>query len=137
MSDRELALGYEATQRMLDEYDPVKKTKSLRRLAPEAAYPQQILLVNKATGERIPWGRYKPIDLGRANEIKGRLGDLLHPKRGLNLGLPNDPWYEQTRQFLRETYGYLHGVWKRTRPSSPFEGLDHVEMVRSSEGDPN
>jgi len=125
-----------ATQRMVDEHDPVKKTKNLRRLSGEASHAQQIFLINKATGERVSCGQYKPLDLTKVKEIQGRLGDLLHPKRGLGLGLPNDPWYEQTRDFLVETHAYLYEASKANTPFFAFEGLDHIEMVRLENEEP-
>src|SRR5436189_270230 len=42
IADFELVMANEATQRMVDEPDPVKKTKNLRRLSPEASHAQQI-----------------------------------------------------------------------------------------------
>lgn len=80
MAQRELIFMDMATNRMLKEYDPVKKVKNLQRLAPEAAFAHEIYLVNKATGERFKWAEYKPLDKVRVAEIQGRLGDLLHPK---------------------------------------------------------
>jgi hypothetical protein len=137
MADFELVMANEATQRMIDEPDPVKKTKNLRRLSPEASHAQQIFLINKTTGERVAWGQYRPLDLTRVREIQGRLGDLLHPKRGLGLGLPSDPWYEQTRHFLLETHDYLCDASKANTPFFAFEGLAHIEMVRLDNEEPN
>lgn len=130
MADFELVMANEATQRMVNEPDPVKKTKNLRRLSREASYAQEIFLINKDTGERVSWGHYRPLDPLKVKEIQGRLGDLLHPKRGLGLGLPNDPWYEQTRHFLVEAHDYLCQASKANTPFFAFEGLDHIEMVR-------
>ena len=130
MADLEILIANESKQRMVDEYDPVKKTKNLRRLNPETSHAQQIFLINKATDQRIPWGQYKPLDLNKIKEIQGRLGDLLHPKQGLKLGLPDDLWYDQTRRFLIETHDYLCEAYKASIPFFAFEGLDHVEMVQ-------
>lgn len=137
MVDFEIVMANEATQRMVDEHDSAKKTKNLRRLSSEASHTQQIFLINKATGERVLWGRYKPLDLSKVKVIQGRLGDLLHPKRGLGLGLPSDPWYEQTKCFLVEAHDYLCETSKDNTPFFAFEGLEHIEMVPVKFEEPN
>ncbi|MBL8025259.1 MAG: hypothetical protein JNL74_02550 [Fibrobacteres bacterium] len=68
--------------------------------------------MNKKTGEEYPWGEYKPMDKAKVKEMQGRLGDLLHPKVGLALGVFNDPWYIETRQFLEKSVKYLEGFVK-------------------------
>jgi len=99
MAQWDLMLSAKATERALDDPDPVKKVKALRRIDQETAHEQKIFLVNQAKRIRLEWGRYKPLDQARTADIKGRLGDLLHPKDGLPLGIWNDPWYIRTRAF--------------------------------------
>ena len=57
--------------------------------------------------ERILFGIYKNIPESKIKRIEGRLGDLLHMKLGLNLGIVTDPWYTDTRLFLSESAHYL------------------------------
>jgi hypothetical protein len=103
---------------------------NLQRLAPDAAFTQEIWFVNKETGQRIKWAEYKPLDKARISAIQGRLGDLLHPKEGLLLGLPNDPWYRNTKAFLEDSLGYLSKVYKDNSPFFSYEGLAQFEMIR-------
>ena len=93
MVQRELLFAEKATKKMLKEYDPVKKRKNLTRLDENVDFPHKIYLVNQKTGEKFEWGKYRPMDKNKVSEIKGKLGDLLHPKEGLLLGISNDPWY--------------------------------------------
>lgn len=130
MAQRDLLFSEMASNRVLKEYDPVKKVSNLRRLAPDTAFTHEIYLLNQATGERIKWAEYKPLDKARVAAIQGRLGDLLHPKEGLMLGIPDDPWYVATRQFLDESLEYLDRVHKDNAPFFAYEGLDQFEMVR-------
>jgi hypothetical protein len=131
MVQREL-IWAEASARMLSEYDPTKKIANLHRLAPEAAFAQEIWFVNKITGQRIKWGEYKPLDQRMVKQLQGRLGDLLHPKDGLLLGVPADPWYVETRRFLDEALGYLQQVHQENRPFFSYNGVPYFEMVRAS-----
>jgi len=133
MAQWELILSVKATERSLDDPDPVKKVKALRRIDQETAHEQKIFMVNKTTGIRLEWGRYKPLDQARTANIKGRLGDLLHPKDGLPLGIWNDPWYTQTRVFLLETVDYLSGVEKDNTPFFSIKDLSNFEMERVEE----
>ena len=131
MAQRDLLLTELASERILKEYDPSKKLTNLYRIAPEAAYAQDIFLLNKKTGERLKWAEYRPLDRERVTSIKGRLGDLLHPKDGLKLGIPDDPWYKETTRFLNEVVEYLSMVYKDNSPFFAYEGLDNIEMVRA------
>jgi hypothetical protein len=131
MAQRELLFAESASKRLLKEYDPVKKVAGLQRLAPDAAFAHEIWFVNKTTGQRIKWAEYKPLDKARVAAIQGRLGDLLHPKEGLLLGVPNDPWYVETKRFLHEALEYLGDTYKDNSPFFSYEGLGQFEMVRS------
>lgn len=134
MVQKDLVLARMASNRMLDEYNPTKKLSHLQRLDPNSAYGHDIYMVNKITGERFKWGSYKPLDKARVSTIQGRLGDLLHPKDGLSLGIPDDPWYVNTKQFLAESLDYLESVYKNNTSYFAFEGLEHVEMVKVPNG---
>lgn len=135
MAQRELLFAEKATRTSLQEPDPMKKLKALRRLDPNAAYRHRFLLVMGSTGERYDMGEYRPLDLDRVGQIHGRLGDLLHPKVGLSLGISADPWYLQTRAFLAESIDYLAQVLTDNTPFFSYEGLESMEMVRCDEPD--
>lgn len=130
MIQRELILAEKASGKELKEYNPVKKVKALRPLDEDTEYPHQIFFVNRETGERYNWGQYKPLDEERVKQIQGKLGDLLHPKVGLRLGISNDPWYTETREFLSASIDYLSTVLVNNTPFFAFEGLDFIEMVK-------
>ena len=93
--------------------------------------PHEIYLVIRETGERIKWGEYKPLDKARVAELQGRLGNLLHPKRGLSRGISNDPWYTNTHAFLRESAEYLAERYEGNTPFFTLSGIDHIELVRA------
>jgi hypothetical protein len=130
MTYRELSMTEKVSNNERKEYSPVKHIKSLRRIDDNTQYPHKIFLINKSTGERIEWGKYKPLEQNQVKQIQGRLGDLLHPKQGLRLGISNDPWYIETRTFLTDSINYLEKVLKENTPFFAFEGLDHIEMIR-------
>lgn len=135
MAQREILFSSKISKRALDEPDPRKKASNLLRLNPATAHPHEIILVNRATGERTPFGQYKPMDRARIAEMQGRLGDLLHPKEGIPLGIPDHPWYQDTRKFLQTSTAYLETVFKDNTPFFAYEGLDHIEMIKVGENE--
>jgi len=130
MTQRELIFAEKATSRSLKEYSPVKKVKSLRRLDPDTEHPHKIIFIDDVKGIEFDWGNYKPLDLNKVTEIQGRLGDLLHPKDGLRLGISNDPYYQNTRKFLTEAVEYLSQVVKDNSPFFAFDGLENFQKIR-------
>ena len=130
MVHRELAFTERATERSLKEYDPVKKLRILHRIEEGTAHSHKIVFVNSETGARLDWAQYNPLDIDRVLEMQGRLGDLLHPKEGLRLGIRDDPWYIRTRAFLNEVEEYLRQVFEGNSPFFLFEGLDQFEVIR-------
>ena len=130
MAQRELIFAEAASNRMLRESDPVKQVANLHRMSPDAAYGHEVWFVNKETGKRFKWGEYKPLDKARVSTIQGRLGDLLHPKEGLLLGVPVDSWYLNAKAFLHESVEYLADVQKDNSPFFSYQGLAQFEMIR-------
>ena len=130
ITHRELEFAEMASTRMLKEYDPVKQVANLRRLAPSSAFPHAFYFVNPQTGVRVRLGEYRPLDKSRVSAIQGRLGDLLHPKEGLLLGVPGDRWYADTRRFLAETVCYLSSTLKDNSPFFSSHGIENFEVVR-------
>jgi len=129
IAQRELIFTEKVSNRYLDEYDPVKKVKALRRIDPQSAHPHRIFFVDNALGIRLDWGQYKPLDQQKAAHYKGRLGDLLHPKDGLRLGIWNDPWYSDTEAFLAEAIDYLSTVAKDNTPFFALQDLANFEVI--------
>ncbi len=129
MVDFELSVTSGATRRMLDEPDPVKQLRNQRRLEPRSAAPHRIVMVNKETDDRVDLGTYVPLDEKRISELNGRLGDLLHPKVGIPLGVPNHLWYTETQKFLKSTAQYLLDRYRASTPLVAYAGLDHIELV--------
>lgn len=133
MTQQELLLANKVSNNAIKEYSPTKKVKALRRLDVRTRHPHKIYFVNRKTGERFEWGQYKPMDELRVSHIQGKLGDLLHPKDGLSLGISNDPWYIQTRRFLLETYDYLSSLHQDNTPFFSFEGIENFEILKVDE----
>lgn len=126
----ELIMADSATNRMLDQYSASKKVASLRQLAPESAVPHDIEIRHATTGEWSKIGEYRPLDQKRASEAYGRLGDLLHAKDGLMLGIPDrEPWYRETYEFLELTADFLEEASRDNDQFFSYEGLDHIRMV--------
>jgi len=131
MTQLDLIFADQASNRMLAEPSPVKKLAHFHRLAPEAVSPYVFVLVSKATGDRVKMGEYKPLDKAKVFTIHGRLGDLLHPREGLMLGLWDDPWYSDSRRFLLESLNYLVSVNRDRSPFFAWNGVDGIEMEKT------
>jgi len=112
-------------------YEPVKHISALRSTEPDSSYEHNMFLYNKETGAKIDLGKYKPLDQDKVATITGKLGDILHPKVGLPLGVTNCKWYRDTRRFLWETHNYLKEVIKDRRQYLGERGFDQIwEMQR-------
>jgi hypothetical protein len=131
MAQRDLMFTEMASSRMLKDHDPSKRLANLHRIAPNAVFAHEIYMVDKKRGHRFKWGEYKPIDRLRVAEIQGRLGDLLHAKEGLHLGIRSDSWYANTKQFLHEAADYLQAVYEDNSGFFSVEGIDGFEIVRA------
>lgn len=118
------------SNKMLKEYDPVKKRKNISFLDSEADFPHNIFYRNKQTGERFLWGVYKPLNEEKVSSIKGRLGDLLHPKDGISLGVSDDVWYIDTRKFLIEAIEFLGNHLKNNEQYFTFKNIKDFEIEK-------
>jgi len=130
IAQRELIFSQNVTTRSLKEYQPNKKVKSLRRLDPNTEFPHKFLYVDETSGTQFYWGEYKPLDNNVVRELEGRLGNLLHSKDGIKLGIRDDPWYIETRKFLCESIEYLSKVIEDNTPFFGLEGLGNIHRVR-------
>jgi hypothetical protein len=130
MAHIDLIFSEDVSNRVLDEPSPVKKVANLRRMAPESEFPHDVMVLNRTNGEYVKMGEYRPLDKARVTEIQGRLGDLLHPRDDLSLGMPADPWYRETYEFLEASLDYLGAAYKDNTPFFAYEGLDHIRLER-------
>ena len=110
--------------------DPVRKKLIQEQIDPESDSDYIIYFTEPQTGNRILWGEYKNIPENRVKKIEGRLGNLLHMKLGLKLGVADDLWYHETRSFLESTTDYLK---ERTEGSCyyfSFKDLDGFQFEK-------
>lgn len=113
------------SKRVRDDHRPVNKIKALHRADARAKLRHRFWMV--VDGERFHAGEYHPFDLEKVKEITGRLGDLLHPKDGLPLGLKDSAYYRDTRRFLAETVDYLWPIAVRSKPYLMYIDMPHHE----------
>lgn len=118
------------SNKMLKEYDPVKKRNNISRIDPESDFSYKIFYRNPETNKKFLWGVYRPISKDDVNFIKGRLGDLLHPKDGIPLGISNDIWYVQTREFLLEALKILSEHIKNNEQYFAMKGVKNIEFEK-------
>ncbi|MDP2208638.1 MAG: hypothetical protein Q8K98_07670 [Bacteroidota bacterium] len=130
MIQHQLLLTDKISKRMLDEYNPVKKQNNILKLEPDSEFAHNIYFINKETNQKILWGAYKPFDSEKIKYIQGRLGDLLHPKDGIALGISNDKWYLDTREFLISSYKYLSDNLKDNYSFFLYKGIDNFELEK-------
>jgi len=131
MVDSQLQFSEEVSENTLKKYDPVKKKKAMTKIDLESDYEQEIYLTNRENGDKIKWGMYKPLELEEIRKIRDRLGDLLHPKVGLNLGIPNDPWYVETKLFLNKSLKYLKDNLIDNNYYFAYKNMDHFEFIKT------
>lgn len=130
MVQQQLLFTENASKRMLDEYNPVKKQNNILKLEPDSEYAHNIYFVNKETNEKILWSKYKPLNPEKIKYVQGRLGDLLHPKDGLSLGISNDKWYVDTREFLLSSHKYLSENLKDNYSFFAYKGISNFEFEK-------
>lgn len=115
----------------LKEYDPVKKFSVLKKLEDDIDFLHKVYVKIPETGELLLIGEYLPLESKEIARIKGKLGDLLHPKDGILLGIDNCDWYVDTRAFLLDAINYLEKRLQRNETFFAYKGLDrfHVEKI--------
>jgi hypothetical protein len=130
MVDSQLQFADEVSKNTLKKYDPVKKKKAMTRIDADSDFEQEIYFTSKETGEIIKWRMYKPLELNKIKKIRDKLGDLLHPKVGLNLGISDDPWYVDTKQFLKTTLKYLKDNLKDNNYYFAYRNMEQFEFIK-------
>jgi hypothetical protein len=119
------------SKKNLKEYDPVKKFSVLQKLEQDIDYAHQVYIKIPETNEKMLLGEYLPLETKKVKEIQGKLGDLLHPKEGLLLGIEKCEWYVETKKFLDESISYLEKRIERNEIFFAYKGLErfHVEKI--------
>lgn len=135
MTQAQIRFAENVSNRMLDDYSADRKRRFLSILDEGADYPHKIWWVNRATGERFLDGHYKPLSKNKVFEIQGKLGNLLHARDGLMLGMKNDPWYIEIRKFLWESYEYLWANLDGNKNYFACKSTPVYEMERIELGD--
>lgn len=130
MVQQQLIFTENVSKRMLNEYNPVKKQNNILKLEPDSEFAHNIYFVNKETKEKILWSKYRPLNAEKVKYFQGRLGDLLHPKDGLSLGISNDKWYLETREFLLSAHKYLTDNLKDNYSFFAYKGIDNFEFEK-------
>ena len=113
--------------------DPVKQLKTMQSIDENSKYAHDLIWRNKETGEVMKWGEYKPLDLDRVNQIKGRLGDMLHPGTGPRTGFAGKEWTYKMKSFLLESIEYIEDVYCDRTPFFLYEEIEQIELVRKPE----
>ena len=121
-----------ASNRMIDEKDPIKKRKNISRLDGNADYSHDIIFTNQETKETMIWDKYTPIDASKLEQMKGMLGDILHAKEGLSLGIPDDPYYLKTNKFLKDSLDYLESILKTYNNYFTMKDLKQFKFIKKT-----
>ena len=132
MVQQQLIFTENVSKRMLDGYNPVKKQSNILKLEPDSEYAHNIYFVNKETNDKILWSQYKPLSSEKIKYFQGKLGDLLHPKDGLPLGISNDMWYLKTREFLLSAHKYLNKNLKDNYSFFAYKGVNNFEFEKAN-----
>lgn len=130
LQHNQLSLSEHASMGNRKGNDPKKKKLIMNYIDPDSDSDYEIYYNDPDSRDRIFWGEYKNISTQSIKSIEGKLGNLLHMKTGLKLGIKNDPWYRETRSFLTETASYLN---ERTTDSDyyfSFKNLQDFEFER-------
>lgn len=131
LQHNQLSLSEHATINNKKGNDPKKKKLIMNNIDPDSDFDSKIYYNDSKSGNRIYWGEYKNISTQKIKNIEGRLGNLLHMKEGLKLGINNDPWYTDTRNFLSDTADYFDERLTNSDYYFSFTNLDNFELVKN------
>ncbi len=130
LQHNQLSLSEYATIQNKKGNDPKKKKLIMNSIDPNSDYDYKIYYHDPEIGSRIYWGEYKNISTQKIKTIEGKLGNLLHMKEGLKLGIKNDPWYADTRKFLNDIVNYLDERLTNSDYYFSFTNLDNFELEK-------
>jgi hypothetical protein len=108
--------------------DPKKKKLIINCIDSESDNDFNIFYRDPITKEKLFWGTYKNIPESKLKYIEGRLGNLLHMKRGISLGVEDDYWYLETRTFLMETASYLKERLNNSLSYFAYKDVPYFEL---------
>ncbi len=126
----QLTLSEEHSKNDKKKNDPKRKKLIMNQIDPESDNDYEIYFTDSTTGKKVYWGEYKNIPESKIKSIEGRLGNLLHMKLGLNLGIENDPWYFKTRRFLEVTHSFLSERIKNSQYYFCFKETPNFELIK-------
>lgn len=130
ITHNQLSLSEETTKNAKGGNDPKRKKLIMNKIDPKSDSDFNIYFKDPNTKVRIFWGTYKSIPESKTKDIEGRLGNLLHMKTGLMLGVKDDPWYIQTRTFLSETTRYLTERVTDSQYYFSFKDVENFELEK-------
>lgn len=119
------SLSSEQTKSAKNKKDPKRKKLIMNKIDPESDHDYKIYFIDPKNGSKINLGIYKNIPESMVKTIEGRLGNLLHMHLGLKLGVANDPWYSETRTFLKDTSDYLYERITDSQYYFSFKDIDN------------
>lgn len=126
----QLTLSIHHSKKDKKKNDPKRKKLIMGVIDPESDNDYDVYFIDPNDGVKKYWGTYKNIPVKKVKEIEGKLGNLLHMKLGLNLGIASDPWYTDTRQFLHSTCSYLIERITDSLYYFSFHGMDNFELIK-------
>lgn len=126
----QLTLSEEHSRKDKKKNDPIRKKLVIGIIDPESNHDYDIFFNDPNSGNRVFWGTYKNIPKTKIKKIEGRLGNLLHMKLGLRLGVQDDPWYIETRDFLEVTCDYLIERITDSNYFFSYQGQENFELIK-------
>lgn len=130
LQHNQLSLSENATINNKKGNDPKKKKLIMNNIDPNSDFDYEIYYNDSENGNKAYWGEYKNISTQQIKTIEGKLGNLLHMKVGLKLGIKDDPWYIETRKFLNDTAEYLTERLTNSDYYFSFKDLDNFELIK-------
>ena len=126
----QLTLSEQHSRKDKKKNDPKRKKLVMGVIDPKSNCDYDIFYTDPNTGHKAFWGTCKNISEKKVKTIEGKLGNLLHMKIGLRLGVAEDQWYTDTREFLDNTCDYLTERITDSKYFFSFQGLDNFELIK-------
>lgn len=126
----QLTLSVSHSKKDKKKNDPKRKKLVMNIIDPESDSDYDVYYIDPISKERVFWGTYKNISTKEVKKIEGRLGNLLHMKLGLKLGIAHDPWYRDTREYLNQVCVYLTERVNDSKFYFSFQGVENFELLK-------
>lgn len=130
IAHNQLTLSEDHTMNAKGKSDPKRKKLIMKKIDPESDFDYDIFYIDPKSKQKTYWGEYKNIPEKTVKEIEGKLGNLLHMKLGLKLGIAEDPWYSETRSYLTKTLIYLKERISGSSYYFSYKDLENFEFER-------